>query len=866
MRAGLSRVTLILRDLFEAPAFKILFAAAAFLAALAWLRHELSGSSLSAVAAAATATAPSALALAGLATLASYACLVVSEWWALRVIGRALSLRRIGVVTVVSYALSNALGFSVATGGAARLRFYHAWGLTTAQAAAVTVLAGLAVTVSGLVGAGAALLFAPGLSAPYLALAVLLLTPSGLWFVRPPSRVWFLPGVELSRPSYRQGLLALGGGVLDWVFSGLALFVLLPGATAADFPAFLAIFVLGSVVSALSGVPGGIGVFDVVVLALSRQVFVVHETAAALIIYRLIYAIGPLLLTAIGVCVDQVRRLLRRARAADLLDGVDSLAPLILAVLTFYVGATLLLAAANAPVHLASPIALAVEPPRSALLSGVTGALLVVLGSALWRRQEGAYYAAMALLLCGAAGELLGGFGWLSAGALLAVAALLAPCRSAFARRSFLLRDWASPAWTMGVALSGVAAWMLALIDARPLEARTKPWWALVVETGRSGALSLSAVLAAIALVVLAAWLLGPARRADLRPTRDEIGMARKIIQSAGAVTCDAFLSLMGDKAFVFSPSRQSFVMFKARGEHWIAMGDPVGPSQDRPAAIAAFIAAAEASGAKPAFYAVEEASLPDLVAAGFSPIKIGESALVDAAGFDLKGGGKDDLRQARNRAERLGLTFRVYPADDPATPWRDLERVSTAWLAVHAGAEKSFSLGAFDIDYLRNFPMAVLSDQAGVLAFGNVLAAPDRSRFGIDLMRSRPDGPHGAMDAFFVDLIFWGQALGYRRFELGMAPLAGLDAIGVESWSRRIERLIYHVGETTYGFAGLRAYKEKFAPDWRPMFLAAPPGLPPLAVLADVAVLTSGGVRGAFLGPMASRPHAAAAASRAEA
>jgi lysylphosphatidylglycerol synthetase-like protein (DUF2156 family) len=100
-------------------------------------------------------------------------------------------------------------------------------------------------------------------------------------------------------------------------------------------------------------------------------------------------------------------------------------------------------------------------------------------------------------------------------------------------------------------------------------------------------------------------------------------------------------------------------------------------------------------------------------------------------------------------------------------------------------------------------------------------------------------------MDALFIELIAWGRDQGYGRFELGMAPLAGLEMSGVDSWSRRIERWIYHAGEGLYGFEGLRAYKDKFGPEWRPIFLAAPPGLRPLALLTDVALLTSGGARG---------------------
>lgn len=832
------------RTMLGGRVFKIAFAASVFLAALWLLGRELRGSSLTAVVDAARATRPSAFFWAIVATAMSYGCLAVSEWWALRTVGRRLSAPRIGLVTFVAYALSNGLGFSMATGAAARLRFYRPWGLNTAEAAAVSVLAGLAVTLSGLVTAGIALLVVGDLPLAYRALGVLLVSLGALWFVRLPDRLWFLPGLRPLTPPRRLGVLALGGGVADWVFSGLALFVLLPGAAAADFLPFLAIFVFGSVVSAVSGVPGGVGVFDAIVLGLSHRFAVAHETAAALIVYRLIYAVGPLMITAAGLCAAQLVHGLRGARRAELKVVAAISAPTVFAALTFYLGAALLLAAANAPIRLAS-LQMGAELPRSALMSSVTGALLLVLAQALWRRREAAYYASLALLLAGAVGELWRGFGWISAGPLLALALLLAPCRFAFDRRSVLTRDLASPEWLAAIALSGAAAWILARIVAADAQALGRPWWSLAVTTGRSGALALAATLAAMALIAAVWSLLRAARPGFTRPEPQALERAKSIILDADHVSCDAFLVLMGDKALTFSPSGRSFVMYRPRAGRWIAMGDPVGPAQDRPAAIEAFAAAADEHDAHPVFYAVEEESLADLVAAGFLPVKIGESASVDVARFDLKGHDKQDLRLARNRAQRHGLVFEVFALGDPATPWAALANVSHEWLSAHAGAEKGFSLGAFDLGYLNNFPIAVLRQGADVVAFANIVASPDRSKFGVDLMRARRDGPSSAMDALFIELIAWGRDQGYGRFELGMAPLAGLEMSGVDSWSRRVERWIYHAGEGLYGFEGLRAYKDKYGPEWRPIFLAAPPGLRPLALLTDVALLTSGGARG---------------------
>jgi phosphatidylglycerol lysyltransferase len=95
------------------------------------------------------------------------------------------------------------------------------------------------------------------------------------------------------------------------------------------------------------------------------------------------------------------------------------------------------------------------------------------------------------------------------------------------------------------------------------------------------------------------------------------------------------------------------------------------------------------------------------------------------------------------------------------------------------------------------------------------------------------------------VELMLWGAAQGYRRFNLGMAPLSGLETGPLVPLWHRVGTLMFRHGEHFYNFQGLRTYKEKFHPEWRPKYLAVPPGLSLPTVLLDIATLISGSVRG---------------------
>jgi phosphatidylglycerol lysyltransferase len=55
----------------------------------------------------------------------------------------------------------------------------------------------------------------------------------------------------------------------------------------------------------------------------------------------------------------------------------------------------------------------------------------------------------------------------------------------------------------------------------------------------------------------------------------------------------------------------------------------------------------------------------------------------------------------------------------------------------------------------------------------------------------------------------------------------------------------VYEHGEPFYNFRGLRQYKEKFRPEWRPRFLASAGGFALPGAVASVTALVSGGLDG---------------------
>ncbi|MEP6907608.1 MAG: phosphatidylglycerol lysyltransferase domain-containing protein, partial [Pseudoxanthomonas sp.] len=229
----------------------------------------------------------------------------------------------------------------------------------------------------------------------------------------------------------------------------------------------------------------------------------------------------------------------------------------------------------------------------------------------------------------------------------------------------------------------------------------------------------------------------------------------------------------------------------------------------------------------------------------GLRLFKLGEYAYVPLAGFSLEGKHRSNLRYSVKRAAREGLVFEMVPVESVPAILEDLRAISDAWLTEHRAAEKRFSVGAFIDAYLLRQPVALVRNEGRIVAFATVLVTDTKAEASVDLMRHLPAMPYGTMDFLFTELMLHCRQLGFQRFGLGMAPLSGMARHAMAPFWHRGGRLLFAHGENFYNFRGLRAFKEKFDPQWEARYLASPGGIAPLLLLADIAALISGGLKG---------------------
>ena len=338
------------------------------------------------------------------ATALGFVILLGYEWSANRFAGVTLPMRSLATGGFSAFAIGNAVGLSLLSGGSVRYRLYSRHGIGAAEIARMTLFASLSL----------------GCALPVLA-ALAALRPRRCGVGAAPARA-LVAVIAIAVLSLAVGLVAFlarhrlpGTAVPDSLLVRLGRlpaparpapvaaatadhrprrrrrryrpYLLLPETP--PFAAFLLVYLLALAAGVLSHVPGGVGVFEAVLLAAFAGQLGAAPLAAALLLYRLIYVVLPLLACLLLLFLE-ARRLWVTRQAIRVASGFA--AP-ILAILVFLSGVVLLFSGAT-PIdtrleHLGFLI-----PHRlidaSHLVASLIGVLCLLLAQGLRRRLSAA--------------------------------------------------------------------------------------------------------------------------------------------------------------------------------------------------------------------------------------------------------------------------------------------------------------------------------------------------------------------------------------------------------------------------------------------------------------------------------------------
>jgi phosphatidylglycerol lysyltransferase len=806
------------------------------------------------VVAALAATSWSAIGLAIFFTALSFVSLIGYDMNALSYIGKKLPFTPVAMTAFSAYAVGNTAGFGALSGGAIRFRGYSRLGMTPDDIGRVIAFVTLAFGIGLLaVTALASLVTAPrisqllGVDVGWVrGVAIVIIAGlSILVIIGRDGREITIAKVKLRLPDTRTSSQQFLITALDIAASASVLYVLLPD-TGISWPSFLAIYATAVGAGVLSHVPAGLGVFETIIVAALGSTVDIDQVLGSLVLYRVIYHVLPLLVATLFIIALEVQQLSHHPVASTLRKLEFRLAPLLLAAFALMAGAMLVFSSVTPTPDTDLDILYNYLPlpfvESAHFLSSLLGIVLFVTSRGIAQRLDGAWWTATICASLALLFSFVRAIALFEASFLVILIVGLLLSAKLFNRPASLFRQVLTVPWIVAMMILVAAALTILFFVYREVDYSHELWWQFEFSAEAPRGLRAILGVAIVAAAISTFSLLRPAATRTALSSPQDLEKAVSIVMAQD--WADANLVRMGDKRLMFSDNGRAFIMYGIQGRSWVALFDPVGPREETQELVWRFVEEARAQGGRAIFYQISPALLPYCADAGLRAFKLGELAIVELAGFDLKGSRLAGLRQAVNKGVREGLAFEMIAQPEVATYIEELRRVSDSWLEAHETREKTFSLGAFRDDYVCAQPVAVLRKDGRIVAFATLSLTDTKKEGTVDLMRFAPDAPKGSMDFLFVRIMEYLRDAGYSEFNLGMAPLAGMAQREAAPVWDRVGSVVFEHGERFYNFKGLKAFKSKFQPRWEPRYLAVA-SIGPAIAMMDATLLIGGGLRG---------------------
>ena len=274
-------------------------------------------------------------------------------------LGRRLPYFRAARASFAANAIANSAGFGLLTGVSVRYRMYSTWGLAPIEIGKIIAFYTLSLWL-GFFSLGGLLFTVETISIPsVLGIPIPSARPIGIAFLCLVAGYAVLAAVgrrnlrvgkhELALPGLGYLPAQIAVGVADWGLAGLSLYAIFAATTRIPYGEFMAVYVLALIGGVLSQVPGGLGVFETVFVLLLAPRMAAPQVLGALIVYRGVYFLVPLVLGVGVLAAQEIRAQRERLRKAGraLMGVLSVIAPRILAVGLFGGGVILLLSGAT---------------------------------------------------------------------------------------------------------------------------------------------------------------------------------------------------------------------------------------------------------------------------------------------------------------------------------------------------------------------------------------------------------------------------------------------------------------------------------------------------------------------------------------
>lgn len=304
----------------------------------------------------------------------------------------------------------------------------------------------------------------------------------------------------------------------------------------------------------------------------------------------------------------------------------------------------------------------------------------------------------------------------------------------------------------------------------------------------------------------------------DEDSSKSKLERAKLLLNEFGQSPMD-FFKLGKDKYLFFSEISEGFTAYRLANEFAIVLDEPVCEQGDKEELVEEFDRYCYSNGLKAIYYRVDENSLVHFSSLRKQKIAIGQEAILELETFSLEGKERKSLRNGLNAIQKKGFTTAVLKAPQSLVILDELKVISDEWLKEFDRKEMVFSQGMFIADELIEQDIIVLKNESGkIVAFLNIIPDYAKDECTYDMIRKSIAAPGGSMDALIIELIRYAKGQKYSYLNLGMVPLAGLEATASPA------EKIMKFASTRLGnfkhYHSLRDFKEKYATFWENKYL----------------------------------------------
>jgi lysylphosphatidylglycerol synthetase-like protein (DUF2156 family) len=324
-----------------------------------------------------------------------------------------------------------------------------------------------------------------------------------------------------------------------------------------------------------------------------------------------------------------------------------------------------------------------------------------------------------------------------------------------------------------------------------------------------------------LAGLLVASW------RAKPHPDANAAAKAHELMVRHGGSSLSYMTTWRGNH-YWFTDDDRAAVAYRVVSTIALTVGDPIGAPDARRAAVRGFAEFCVHNGWMPCFYSISEEMRDAATDDGWDAVQVAEDTVVPLAELSFTGKKWQDVRTALNKAEKAGITAEWWRYPDAPLGLKDQVRsISEEWVADKGLPEMGFTLGGLEelADNEVRCLIAIDADRTvhGITSWLPVHEDGEIVGWTLDFMRRRANGFRGSMEFLIASAALTLKEEGATFLSLSGAPLARLDRGEQPGGLQRLLDFTGQVLEPVYGFRSLFAFKAKFQPVYRPMFMAYP-------------------------------------------